>query len=334
MDKIKPNKIKPGDTIGIISPSSTIKNFPRRLQRGIDALEKMGFKIELGKNALKQYGNNAGTAKERAEDVNNFFADENIKAIICSTGGETANSILPLLDFGLIKNSPKVFCGFSDITTLNLAINSMTGLITFNGPTVLPTLGEFEGVNDFTLDSFKKAVCQNTPIGTLYNPEKYTEEVLWWETADDRKKEMSQASQYNFITPGSATGRIIGGNFLILCTLIGTKYFPDLKNCILFLEDEGESASSVDRRLNQLEQVGVFDKINGLIFARPFNFKEGPEERTLKKILKEFGEKHKIPIVCDLDCGHTNPLITIPIGVDATIDSNSNKIEIIESAVL
>lgn len=330
---IKPRHLRKGDKVGIVSPSSAIKNFPQRLDRGIKALEDLGLKVVLGRNAKNLQGYNAGTAEERADDINDFFKDNEIKAIICSTGGETANSVLPFLDFELIKNNPKIFCGFSDVTTLNLAINRITGLITFNGPTVLPTFGEFGGVNSFTLEHFRKAVFVNTPIGFLNNPAEYTEEILWWDKEDNRRRQMKPASPYEFITPGCATGKIIGGNFIILCTLIGTKYFPELEDAILFLEDEGETTSSVERRLTQLEQVGVFNHIKGLIFGRPFNFKES-DDRTLKDILTEFGSKYDLPVVFNLDCGHTSPMITLPIGVRAEMDSNKNTINILESATI
>ncbi|MDI6738242.1 MAG: LD-carboxypeptidase [Nanoarchaeota archaeon] len=334
MEIKKPMHLKEGDTIGIVSPSSTIKNFPRRLERGIKALEELGLKVKLGKNCRNSFGHNAGTSEERAEDINNFFKDKEIKAIICSTGGWNSNAVLPLLDYAMIKINSKIFCGFSDVTTLNLAIHKKTGLVTFNGPTVLPTFGEFGGPLKFSVRWFKKALFENEPIGTLKYPSEYTDELLWWETEDNRKRKMQSASKPKFVTKGKREGRLMGGNLNTLCILAGTEYFPDFTNTILFLEEEGESTSSVERRLYYLEQLGVLSKIEGLIFGRPYRFSTDSKDRTLYGILKEFGKKYRIPVVADVDIGHTAPMLTIPIGVKVRIDSESESIEIIESATV
>jgi len=331
---IKPKHLKEGDKIGIVSPSSTIKNFPRRLDRGIKALKDLGLEVVLGKNAKNSQGHNAGTSEERAEDINNFFRDKEIKAIICSTGGWNANAVLPLLDYKLIKNNPKIFCGFSDITALNLAIHKKTGLVTFNGPTVLPTFGEFEKPFNYSVQWFKKNLFQNSPIGKIDNPEKFTEEILWWEKEDDRKRKTIPATLPKFLTIGFGEGKLIGGNLITLCILGGTEYMPDFDDAILFLEEEGESTSSVERRLFYLEQLGILQKIKGILFARPSNFTTDSEYRTLYDILNEFGNKYKIPVIADLDFGHTDPMMTLPIGIKVRIDSQKREIEILESATI
>ena len=332
MKFIKPKHLENGDTIGIVSPSSAITSFPRRLARGVKALENLGLKVVLGKNAKNSFGHNGGTAEERADDINNFFADPNIKAIICSTGGLNANAVLSLLDYESIKNNPKIFCGFSDITALNLAINKKTGLITFNGPTVLPTFGEFKKPLEFTIKYFKKALFENKPIEKLEYPKEFTEENLWWETEDDRKRKMIPASSPKIVCEGIAKGVLCGGNFNTLCVLGGTEYFPDFTNTILFLEDEEESTALTERRLIYLEQLKVFDKIKGIIFGRPFNLVTDSKDRNLYDILKYFGEKYKIPILADIDIGHTNPIITLPIGVSARLDATDKTITITGSA--
>mgnify|MGYP001591276890 FL=1 len=226
---IKPVHLKEGDKIGIASPSSTIKNFPRRLKRGIKALESLGLKVVLGKNAKNSQGHNAGTPEERAEEINNFFRDKEIKAIVCSTGGLNSNAILPLLDYETIKKNPKIFCGFSDITAVNLAIYKKTGLVTFNGPTVLPTFGEFGGPFDYSVKWVKKVLFQNSIIGKLDYPKEYTEEILWWEKEDIRKRKIKKSSPPVFLTEGVCEGRLIGGNLNTLCILGGTEYMPDFE---------------------------------------------------------------------------------------------------------
>lgn len=330
---IKPMALKEGDKIGIVSPSSTIKNFPRRLERGIKALESLGLKVVLGKNAKNSQGHNAGTPKERAEDINDFFRDKEIKAIICSTGGWNSNAILPLLDYEIIKKNPKIFCGFSDVTAINLAIYRKTGLVTFNGPTVLPTFGEFGRPFDYTIKWFRKVLFQNSLIGKLDYPKEYTEEILWWEKEDIRIRKTKKISPPIFLTEGVCEGILVGGNLNTLCILGGTEYMPDFEGKILFIEEEEESTSSIERNLFYLEQLGIMQKIKGILFGRPFNFTTDSKERTLYDILKEFGNKYEIPVVADVDFGHTNPIMTLPIGIKAKINSQKREIELLEGAV-
>ena len=332
--KIKPFHLEKGDTIGIVSPSSTIKPFPRRLRRGIKALRRLGLQIKLGKYTTSSFGHNSGTPQQRAEDIMRFFEDGEVRGIICSTGGWTSNALLPLLDYQLIRKNPKVFCGFSDITALNLAIFKKAGVITFNGPTVLPTFGEFGGPDKFTIKWFKKALFETKPIGILEFPNEYTEEILWWDKEDNRKRVTKPSDGPKCVYPGTAEGILIGGNLSTLCILGGTQYFPDFSNAILFLEDEGESTSSTERNLTYLEQLGVFKKIKGLIYGRPFNLKVDSKDRTLFDILEDFGQRYKIPIIMDVDIGHTSPMITLPIGVKTIINSELKIINIVENATV
>lgn len=333
MKLIKPKKLQKGDLVAIVSPSSSIKNFPRRLKRGITELESLGLRVIVADNALNSQGHNAGTPQERADDINNCFKNPEIKAIICSTGGWTANSVLPLLDYDLIKNNPKIFCGFSDITALNLAIYKKTNMVTFNGPTILPSFGEHDGLSDFTKEYFKKILFNADAPMILDYPNEFTDELLWWETEDDRSRIYKKASKPYYVSEGYAEGKLIGGNLITLCILGGTEYFPIFDNSIIFLEEEGESTSSVERRLFYLEQLGVFKKIKGLIFGRPSNFKINSEDRLLKTILAEFGKKYDVPIIVDVDCGHTAPIYTFPIGVKVTLNSKKNLILIDENGV-
>jgi muramoyltetrapeptide carboxypeptidase len=328
---IKPYHLEKGDYVGIVSPSSTIKPFPRRLERGIKALENFGLKVKLGKYATASWGHNAGTPEQRAEDIMNFFKDKSIKAIFCSTGGWNSNAVLPLLDYKIINENPKIFCGFSDITTLNLAINKKSKLITFNGPTVLPSFGEFK-LDPFFIKWFKRIFFENKKIGLLEFPNYFTDEILWWDKEDTRERKMKPATKPLCVYEGESEGILMGGNLNTLCALAGTEFFPDFSGAILFLEDEGESTSSTERNLVHLEQLGVFKKINGLIYGRPFHLKIDSPDRTLYDILRYFGEKYKIPIIMDVDIGHTSPAIPLPIGVKTFLNSKELRIEILESA--
>lgn len=333
MKFIKPAHLSPGDTVGIVSPSSHISNFPRRLERGVFALRELGLNVKFGKNAKKAYGYNAGTAEERASDIHDFVVDQEVSAIICSTGGLNANSVLDLLDYDLIRNNPKVFCGFSDITALNNAIAKLSGLVTFSGPTVLPTFGMFGGPHKFSIDYFKKAVFNNEAIGELECPNEYSDESLFWDKEDDRSPCYKKTSGHKLVyDAGSVAGVLWGGNFDTFCYLGGTRYFPELDGAILFLEDVREKVSTIERRLVYLEQLGVFRKIKGIIYGRPANLVYSPSNLDLYKVLGIFGKKYKLTVVAQFDIGHTVPIITIPLGIMARIKTSPVSVEIIESA--
>ncbi len=333
---IKPKRLQKRDRVGIVSPSSTIEPFPRRINRGVQALENIGVDVVFADNAKKSFGHNAGTPQERADDINQMFLDRSIKAIMCSTGGLNANAVLPLLDYGIIQKNPKIFCGYSDITILNNTITHKTGLITFNGPTLLPIFGEYGGVHEYTLNYFKKALFFSEPIGTIESATESSDENLWWEKEDTRPSIMKEVNPMKSVSLGFAEGVLMGGNLNTLCFLGGTEYMPDFKDSILFLEDEGESTSYTERRFNYLEQIGVLSKIKGLLFARPYQFVTDSENRTLVDILSALGEKYKIPIISDLDFGHTNPMVTLPLGVRAimNVSYENAQIKIIEPTVI
>lgn len=330
---IKPQHLKKGDTIGIISPSSTIKFFHRRLKRAISFLKKSGLNVVLAKNAKISFGHNSGTIQQRVDDIHEMFLNKNIKAIICSTGGLTSNAILPFIDYKIIANNPKIFCGYSDITALNLAISKKTNLITFNGPTILPTFGEYGGAFKFTLKSFENTLFSTKIIGKLSLSQRFSEENLWWETEDNRASKTKKSTPWRTIYKGTGKGILVGGNLDTLCILGGTEFFPDFSNSILFLEEEGESTSSVERKLTYLEHLGVFNKISGFFFGRPYNFTVDNDNYSLYNILSKIGLRYSIPIIADVDCGHTSPMLTLPIGVKVYMNAGEKEIRILESAV-
>jgi muramoyltetrapeptide carboxypeptidase len=329
----RPPQLKPGDTIGIVSPSSTIEPFPRRLRRGIQALESLGFKVRLGDNCTKTFGKAGGTPQERADDINTFFKDASVRAILCSTGGFNANSVLPLLDYELIKANPKIFCGYSDITALNLAISAKTGLVTFNGPTLLPSFGEKDGPFPFTAEQFKKVLCDIDHIGVLPAAEFSSDENLWWDKEDDRPSATRAMAPPRSLYGGQAEGVLLGGNLETIMLLGGTEYMPDLTGSILFLEEMGGDTAIVERNLTYLEQLGIFSKISGFVYGRPYRF-DDDDSRPLSAILASFAEHYRLPAIMNLDCGHTNPMLTMPLGVHAALDADNATITITGSAVV
>jgi len=330
----KPHRLQKGDTVGIVSPSSTIAPFPRRLQRGIEALEAIGLRVILAPHCQGAFGHNGGTAQERADDINTFFANPNIQGIVCSTGGYTANAVLPLLDYELIRSNPKIFCGYSDITALNLAITYKAKIVTFNGPTVLPVFGDFGGPHAFTVRNFEKALFSNQPIGILENADTTSEENLWWDKDDTRPRAATPAEPPKALHPGSAEGVLLGGNLETLTFLGGTEFMPDFTDSILFLEEMGEGTDVIERDMDHLQQLGILGKIKGLIFGRPYDLSTVSTDRTLDDILQGIGEHFQIPVLTNVDCGHCVPMLTMPLGIRTKLDADTLTVTITEPATV
>lgn len=307
---IKPKMLSEGNVIGMPSPGFLIDN---REAYGeiISTIEKLGFKVKLGKNARNRFGYFAGTDKQRAEDINTLFSDPEVDAIIPFRGGWGTNRILDLLDFSLIKSNPKALIGFSDITSLLLAIYAKTGMVTFHGP-----VGKSEW-NDFTVSSFKNVLMQRNPA-QLINPP---------------KSSGFGPSRFHTITSGKCKGKLIGGSLSILTSMLGSSYIPEWGNAILFVEDVGESIYRIDRMLTQLKLNGILDSINGFIFGRCTDCTKGYEYGfTLEQILDQHIKELGIPAFYGSMIGHIDHMFTVPIGITAEMDSETGTIKFLESA--
>jgi len=316
---IKPKALREGDKIGIISPSEPII-YKKKFMRGIETLKKLGFRVVLGKNVFKEYGAYmAGTDKERAADLNAMFKNPEIKGIFASHGGFNSNRILDLIDWQNIKNHPKVFIGFSDITVLLNAIYKKTGLVTFHGQNV--EYGFSRGIeksNKYTIEYFSRAVMDTKPIGAIKN----------WEKIEILKK-------------GGAKGILIGGNLSVLTTLIGTEYEPDWNHKILLWEEVDETKQDIDFLLTHLRLAGVFNKISGMVVGKLINCEKIPSHADwvkkdilpINKIILEICKDYNFPIIGNIVFGHSYPKLTLPIGVKATMDTSKKLFSIDEAGV-
>ena len=247
-DIIKPPRIKSGDTIGLINPAGATFN-PDDIDFVEECLAALGLKAKLGKHALDRYGYLAGTDGDRAADVNAMFADKKVNAILSIRGGWGCNRILPLLDYDLIKKNPKALIGYSDITSLLVAIYARTGLVTFHGPVGTSTW------NTFSLDYFKKILFEGEMV-TMQNPKVIGDNLA--QTKD----------RIETITGGRAKGRLVGGNLTVFTAMLGSEYLPDWKNVILFVEDDSEQPYRIDRMLTQLKLAGILKKLSGFVFGK------------------------------------------------------------------
>ena len=337
---IKPTKLKKGDTIAIIAPSSGLaKLFPHRIENARKALEQLGFQVKLFPTVSKFNNGKAGTVVDRVKDIHDAFSDRNIKAVICAIGGLSANEILGELDYDLIKKNPKIFCGYSDITLLHYAFQKKSDLVTFYGPGAMTQFGEYPEPLKYTIDFFLKAVASGEPIGKIISSEERTDEVLDWGAKEDleRPRKLLSNQGHIWLKKGKAEGRIIGGCLYSLLQVKGTEYDLDYADKILFIEvPEGEDFTKgtplphVDSQLMDLRNVGVFDKIKGLIVGMSFGYTEG-EQSQFKELIKSHTREYDFPVLFNVNIGHADPINTVPLGVKANLDSQRDLFSIDES---
>jgi len=337
-----PKRLKIGDTIGIVSPSWCGAGlFPHRIKNGKNNFKKLGYKVVFGKNAFKITGYTAGSPKERATDINKFFKNKKIKAIICAIGGNHSNQLLPYIDWQAIKDNPKIFCGFSDITVLHLAIYKKTNLVTFYGPSFLNQFAEYPEMHEYTKRSFLKIVGEPKPFGKVFPSKKWTDEVLDWQEKKDilRARKLNNNPGWLWIKKGYAKGKLMGGCISSLMHLRGTPYLPSFRNTILFWEIpegesiyKGESLSNIDSYLTDLDLSGIFKNIKGMIIGRPYRYNKKETENLINIIIQRT-KNYDFPILFNVDIGHTDPILTLPIGIQATLDSYNDLFSINERAV-
>jgi len=325
-----PRRLYEGDRVMIISPSSEIASFPRRLKRGMEELYRLGLEPILAPNALSIDGHRAGTPESRASDIMCAFCDKSIRGIFASTGGWNSNAVLPLLDYRAIRKNPKPLIGFSDITAILLAIVAQSRLVVFHGPTVLPTMGEADGMFDFSRTHMRRVLFSDDILGELPEPTESTEELLWWDLDDVRPRRLVKNEGRRCVRAGEAEGIILGGNLDTLTGIVGTEYWPESDHMILLLEEESGNTAKLERDIQTLILKGAMECVNGLIFARPYRFTTLSEKRTLYDILRDVGDRFNIPVLADVSVGHTNPILTVPLGVRAYLNATSGVICILE----
>jgi muramoyltetrapeptide carboxypeptidase len=339
---IKPQSLSKGDEIAIISPSAGLAGmFPHRIEKAKKFLESIGFKVNIMPHAKTVLDWSAGTPEERVNDLHNAFEDEKIKAIICSIGGNVSNQLLPLIDFDIIRENPKIFCGYSDITILHCSFFTKSNIVTFYGPSAMNQFGEYPKPLEYTVKYFLKSVSNTQPLGKIEPSNEWTDELLDWSKKEDteRPRKMKKNDGFKWLNSGHAKGQIIGGCLPSLLQLKGTDYWPDYKNKILLIElPEGQEfgagypLESVDSDLTDLEILGIFNDIKGLIVGRPYRYSKEDEDK-LKNLIKKHCENFNFPILYGFDSGHSDPMVTIPLGTEIIIDSSSG-IRFLESGVI
>jgi len=306
---IIPMRLKAGDAIGIVSPSTPVTGeLDEQFRHGVDFLESLGFRLVIGEHARSRALGYAASPQEKAEDINRMVADEAIKAIICSQGGATANACLPYLSWDAIRDNPKIFLGISDITVLLNAIHHKTGLVTFHGDDVMWGFGR--------------------------HPTDYDRQEFIARLMDARIGKVTPNRERRTIRGGSAEGKLLGGNLLCLLKLAGTPYWPDFAEAILFVEALDITPEACDYQFRQLEQIGVFDTIRGVIVGYIDGLqKDESALLQMEDVLLRVTAGYSFPILKVNDFGHNCPNTVLPVGGRVKVDADHQTVEILTACV-
>jgi muramoyltetrapeptide carboxypeptidase len=299
--RILPPSLQPGARIGLIAPSSPVYEEENR-QKAIRLLEEMGFTVIAGQSCYEQRGYLSGSDSLRAYDVNSAFANPDIDAIVCLRGGYGAARLLPMLDYDMIRNHPKPFVGFSDITALHCAFQVKCGLVTFHGP-MAGAHWQVGLRENNSRSGWLRAMSDTAPLGMMENPD---------------------GTPFEAFREGEAEGVLLGGNLTVLNNLLGTEYMPDLNGKILLLEDVGEKPYRVDAMLTQFRNAGVLQKCAGFILGDFTDCGGDPSKPslTLQEIFSELLPSDK-PVLSSVHAGHGHDKITLPLNIPYRISGST-----------
>jgi muramoyltetrapeptide carboxypeptidase len=313
---IKAKRLKLGDTIGLVNPAGAVF-IEEDIRIVEELLANLGFKSVRGNNLLSRYGYLAGTDAQRAADLNDMFADPKIDALLTVRGGWGCGRLLPLLDYKMIAQNPKILSGYSDITALLLALYAKSGLVSFHGPVGISTW------NDFSWNHFK-SVLMDAEASLMQNP------------APDPDERVQTNNRITTIQPGIAEGILAGGNLSVLTAMLGSDYLPDWKGKILFLEEIGEKIYKIDRMLTHLSLAGVLEKVSGIVIGHFTDCKpgEGYGSLTLEELFRDHFGSLGIPVFYGAMIGHIKDKFTVPVGLPARINADTGQIQLLEPAVL
>lgn len=310
-------RLQEGDTLGLISPANaTFEREP--LQIAVEALQALGFKVKLGAHVRGRYGPFGGTDAQRAADINAMFADDTVHGIIAMTGGSGCNRIIDKLDYALIRQKPKFFGGFSDLTALVNGIQRQTGLVTFHCPVAGSEW------NAFSVAHFKAMVMQ-AEMPVLRNP------------VGERGDNLVQTQdRIATVRGGRAKGRLVGGNLAVLSSLAGSAYLPSTRGAVLFLEEINEFIYRVDRMLSTLRLCGALDGLAGVVLGKFTNCEPGNGQYgtlTLDEVFDDYFLPLNIPVYRGAMIGHIKRKFTMPVGAMVEMDADAGTLQLLHAAV-
>ena len=313
---VKPKRLKPGDTIGLVTPASPITE--EQLDKTIKNIEGLGFKLEYNrKRLLARDGYLAGKDIVRADEINRMFNNKRIDGIWCVRGGYGVTRMLDMLNYKVIRDNPKVLIGYSDVTALHQAIFKKTGLVCFHGPV---------GASDFPNYTEKHVIQVISKTSSTFKIEAAPENVSM----------ENQIYNSYVISDGIAEGRLVGGNLTLASSLVGTPYDISYKNKLVFFEDIGEKPYRIDRMLTQMMLAGKFDKVKGVILGIFLNcdVSENDNSLTLSEMLKDRFKNINVPVIYGMSFGHISNQFTLPLGIKAKLNTGDKTITLLESAVV
>lgn len=311
---LRPPRLRKGQTIGIVAPSSPQRD-DERLRSGIRYFESLGYRVKMGENLWKRYGYLAGTDEERAADLNAMIRDPEVRMIIAGRGGYGATRILDRVDYRALRRDPKIIAGFSDVTALTCAVFVRTGLVGFSGAMPGVDFWNPEGVDPLAEETFWRSVTSVRPLGRL-SPDPACETLT--------------------LQRGRAEGPLLCGNLTMLASITGTPWFPKMDAPVVLVEEIGEEAYRVDRLLSQLWNAGLLKRASALAFGAFTNAKPtrvSVEPLPMGEVFAEYVRRADLPAVAGVPYGHIPRKATVPFGVRARVDGSRGVVQILESGV-
>lgn len=323
---IFPPKLRAGSTLRVVAPSCSMstlsfvtKGFLKKAEK---CFAEWGITVSYGKHVMEKDVLETSSIASRVKDLHDAFKNPSVHLIHCIRGGFSSNQLLEYLDYDLIRKHPKILCGFSDITALGNAIYAKTGLVTYSGPSFY-SFGFSKGM-DYTFESFARCLFTQAPMSVAASKKCVT--THWF---PKQKEPMRRNPGYWIIHPGKAEGTIVGGNLCTLNLLQGTEYMPDIRGSILFLEDDYESLPhTFDRNLQAMIHLPAFKDVRGIVIGR-FQSASTMSRKLLEHIIGTKKELKHLPVLANADFGHTQPMMTFPIGGHVTMDLSRQGAQIV-----
>lgn len=342
----KPTKLNRGDKIATISLSwGGPSVFPHRYQIGVQQLkDKFDLKVVEMPNTLRDADWLSKNPKARADDLMQAFADPSIKAIFNTIGGEDSIRLLPFIDLEIIKNNPKIFLGYSD-TTISHLVCYKVGLVSFYGPSIMAEFAENGGMFPYMVNSLRQTIFSSEVIGEIKPAtDGWTVERLdWGDPANQQiKRKLNPSTGWKFLQgTGAHRGHLIGGCIEVLDWARGTEIFPeDWQGAILFLEtsEEAPPPELVTRTLRVFATMGILRQLSGILFGRPggeVSLEKFEEyDKAILQVVDHEEGLTDLPIITNMDFGHTSPMFVLPYGVQMEIDCDNKRFSILENAVV
>jgi muramoyltetrapeptide carboxypeptidase len=323
----------PGQALGLWTPSSPAPAlFPRRWGRAMEALSTAGFEVVTAASTVANAGVGAADPRELAADLHRLLRDDRVGAIMGTTGGHTSSTVLRYVDWDLVREAGKPIIGYSDLTSVLWATLSRARLVSFHGPMVISEWGEFGGPWPYTVGNLRACLDPRTAPVELAPPPQWTDESLWWDSTDDRRR-TAVPGTWRCLLPGTAEGWLLPGCAPTASLLFGTPYLPDVEGAIVCLEFLEMGPDQVWAHLTQWADSGLLDRIAGLVIGRHFRPRTAAGgSGDFDEVVRAVVGRRNLPVLVDVDFGHTEPRLTLPVGARARLDATGCGLTLLENS--